>query len=76
MILRGHRTQQMATASITRLALMAHEAEETDDDLTSIGLMEELEVRGGDSVEQFRRAYIALWPTRQQFSANTKDGEV
>ncbi len=45
MILRGHRTARMALATIRELASMAHQAEDTNDDLTAIGLMEELEVR-------------------------------
>jgi hypothetical protein len=79
MILRGHRTQRMADASMFELATMAHEAEESDDDLTSIGLMEELEVRKarGDDTEKFRRFYIEQWPQRQKrtsFNADESHG--
>lgn len=59
MIMRGHRTQRMVMASIFELAAMAHEAEDSGDDLTAIGLMEELEVRGGDAVNRFGEAYRA-----------------
>lgn len=62
MILRGHRTVRMSLATIGELAAMAHRAENEGDDLTAIGLMEELEVRGGSSASDFQRAYIAMIP--------------
>lgn len=65
MILRGHRTVRMSLASVTELAAMAHKAENESDDLTAIGLMEELEVRERETrgvSEAFRRAYINLMP--------------
>lgn len=43
---------------------MAHVAEETDDDLTTIGIMEELEARGGMSLETFRQLYQQQWTAR------------
>lgn len=66
MILRGHRTSLMAMATIGELAAMAHKAENDSDDITAIGLMEELEVREQDqpgATDDFRRAYIMLIPT-------------
>lgn len=73
MILKSQRTQRMANATMFELATMAHEAEETDDDLTSIGLMEELELRKfrGDDTEQFRRLYMEQWPQRQNRATNS-----
>lgn len=61
MILRGHRTQRMADATLAELAAMAHTAENENDDLTAIGLMEELEVRAqrGQPTDAFREHYIA-----------------
>lgn len=61
MILRGHRTQRMADATLAELAAMAHKAENEEDDLTAIGLMEELEVRTqrGEQTDAFREHYIA-----------------
>lgn len=67
MILRGHRTMKIAMATLSELATMAHEAEETDDDLTTIGIMEELDVRGGASLEIFRMAYLQQWPSRATY---------
>lgn len=59
MILRGHRTQAMADATLAELAAMAHKAEWENDDLTAIGLMEELEVRQqrGEMIDRFREHY-------------------
>ncbi len=65
MILRGHRTVRMSLATVSELAAMAHRAENEDDDLTAIGLMEELEVREQNDrgvTDAFRRAYMALMP--------------
>lgn len=61
MILRGHRTHRMAEATLSELAAMAHRAENEEDDLTAIGLMEELEVRAqrGEPTDAFREHYIA-----------------
>lgn len=51
----------MANATLSELAAMAHEAENTGDDVTAIGLMEELEVRQqrGERIDAFREHYIA-----------------
>jgi len=51
----------MADATLAELAAMAHQAENDGDDLTAIGLMEELEVRAqrGQPTDAFREHYIA-----------------
>lgn len=71
MILRGHRTQRMAVATLAELAAMAHRAENENDDLTAIGLMEELEVRiqRGEPTDAFREHYIAQMGLHQRQGA-------
>lgn len=73
MILRGHRTMKIAMATLGELATMAHEAEETGDDLTSIGIMEELETRGDASVEVFRMAYLQQWLERKRKAGGAEE---
>lgn len=65
MILAGHRTLDMMLASSRGLAAMAHKAENDGDDITLVGLMEEVEAREVDYpgfTEVFRRAYVRLIP--------------
>lgn len=76
MILRGHRTARMVLATIRDLASMAHQAEEANDDLTAIGLMEELEVREKNfpgATDLFRMEYQDLM--KRAHSAGAERGE-
>jgi len=59
MMLRDHTTADLRAATLADLARMAHDAEEADDDMTSIGIMQELDARGGSATSIFREMYMA-----------------
>ena len=65
MMLRDHATPELRTATLADLARMAHDAEEEDDDVTGIGIMQELDARGGSATTIFRDLYLAQWRERR-----------
>lgn len=58
--LANHRTPETARAGPTTLAAIVHKAEDEDDDITSLGVMDELETRPWIEGELFRTEYIRL----------------
>lgn len=58
------RNRDLADSALVELASMAHDAEESGDDLTALAIMHELELRGGTAVEQFRQHFMRQLPER------------
>jgi hypothetical protein len=58
------RNRDLADSSLVELASLAHDAEESGDDLTALSIMHELELRGGTAVEKFREHWQRQIPAR------------
>lgn len=72
MMLKDHTTADLRAATLAELARMAHDAEETADDVTGIGIMQELDARGGSAKSIFRDLYMAQWRERMGSNAEVR----
>ncbi len=66
-IFRIHAPATFAGKTLRSLAIMVHEAEETDDDVTLLECCDELDRRGGNrnaTMSIFMEFYRAEWPKR------------